>query len=83
MATYKLDIIARHGKYYSVLYPAGGGKGNPLDNEPADNIGDILENLEEEIESKGLDEENDSIIFRQIAYDDFTSLAREIKRATY
>lgn len=83
MATYKVDIVSRHGKLHSVFFPADGPKGDPLTNPAQDSIEDILAGLDKEIEKNKLDEEADSIIWRGIAYDNFSQLRREIKMANY
>ena len=83
MATYKIEIIARLGKFHGVFFEATGAKVDPADAPAHGSVGDVWKSVEKEIESRGLDEDSDSIIFRGIAYDDFTKLAREVRMATY
>ncbi len=83
MATYKLDIVQRHGKYHAAFYGATAPKADPLESPALESIADIWKQVTKTIDEKKLDEENDAIIFRQIAFDDFTMLAREVKMATY
>jgi len=83
MATYKLDIIKRHGKFHAAFYGATDPKPDPAESPAQESIGDVWKQVTKTIEDKKLDEENDSIIFRNIAYDDFTMLAREVKMGTY
>lgn len=83
MATYKVEIVARLGKFQGVFFAAGGPKKDPTDSPQFATIKDVWEAIEKEISSAGLDEDSDSIIFRGIAYDDFGKLAREVRMATY
>jgi hypothetical protein len=83
MATYKVEVMSRHGKFHHALFSANGPKGDPLSNKAFENIDDLVASLAAEIESKGLDEEQDPIIWRNIAYDDYDQLKREIRLATY
>ncbi len=83
MATYKVEVVSRLGKLHASLYEATGSKIDPTETPPHDSITDIWKALEAQIEQRGLDEETDSIIFRNIAYDDFSKLSREIRMATY
>ena len=83
MATYKVEIIARLGKFHGVFFEASGPKADPADAPALGSVEDVWKGIENEIETHGLDEDSDSIIFRGIAYDDYTKLAREVRMATY
>ena len=83
MATYKVEIVARHGKLHSSFFSASGPKLDPLDSPARDSVEDLVNSLSTEIEKAGLNEEGDSIIFRNIAYDNFAKLLREIRMANY
>ncbi len=83
MATFKIDIIQRHGKFHVAFYGATEPKADPLQSPALESIADIWKQVLKTIDEKKLDEENDAIIFRNIAFDDFTMLAREVKMATY
>jgi hypothetical protein len=83
MATYKVEIVQRHGKYHQAFYDANGPKGNPLDSKAAESIDDIVKAVQGEIEKRHLDPDQDTVIFRNIGYSDFSMLTREIKRGTY
>ena len=83
MASYKLDVVSRLGKFHRAFYEATGAKGDPLDTEANDSLDDLCKAIVGDIEAAGLDEESDTIIFRNIAYDNYTQLTREVKRATY
>lgn len=83
MAVYKLDILSRFGKFYAAFYAAETPKPNPTDNKPLNSMEEVLAQINEEIKKHGLDEEQDTIIFRNIGYDDYTKLAREVRMGTY
>lgn len=83
MATYKVEIVARLGKLHASFYEVGGSKVNPSDTPALDNVEDVIKVVQTEITSRNLNEDGDSVIFRNIAYDDFTKLSREIKMAKY
>jgi hypothetical protein len=83
MATYKVEVVSRHGKFHSALFAANGPKADPLQNKAFGSVEDLVAALASEIEAKGLDEEQDPIIWRNIAYDDYDQLKREIRLATY
>lgn len=83
MATYKLDVVSNLGKFHAALYAASGEK-QAATTEPAHNTLDALvSNLNKRFKQQGVSEDQDAIIFRGIAYEDFSRLAREIKMATY
>ena len=83
MATYKVDVVKQYGKFHAAFWNASAAKANPLDSPGFEGLTDAVKAIETAIEKAGLDDDSDSVIFRGIAYDDFTMLAREIGRATY
>ena len=83
MATYKVNVIQKLGKYHMAMWEATGSKVDPAENPAQDNVNDVLKSLQGAIESGKLEEGKDSIIFRGIAYEDFVQLTKEISRATY
>lgn len=83
MASYKLDVLSRLGKFHRAFYDATGAKGDPRDSEAIASLDDLCKAITADIEAAGLDEESDTIIFRNIAYDNYSQLTREVKRATY
>ena len=83
MATYKLDIIQRFGKYHAAFYSAESAKKDPAESPSVESIEDVLKQLGGFIEDNKLEEKKDAIIFRNIAFDDFAMLNREVKMANY
>ncbi|MCA9562135.1 MAG: hypothetical protein KC561_01540 [Myxococcales bacterium] len=83
MATYKVDVISKLGKFHYALWEASGPKGDPNDSAAHDNLDDVVSSLRRDIDNAGFDDEDDSVIFRGIAYDDIGRLSREIKMGTY
>jgi hypothetical protein len=83
MATYKLDVVSNLGKFHASLYAASGEK-QPTTTVPShNNLDTLVSNLNKQFKQKGVSEDQDAIIFRGIAYEDFSRLARDIKMATY
>ncbi|MBN1946392.1 MAG: hypothetical protein JW797_12000 [Bradymonadales bacterium] len=83
MATYKVDVISQLGKYYMAMWEANSPKKNPADNPAHDTLSDVVRRVVSEIEDRNLHEGKDAVIFRGIAFEDFSQLTREISRATY
>ncbi len=83
MATYKVEMTKQLGKFHAAFWNASGAKTSPLDSPGFESLADAVKAIETAIDKAGLDDDNDSVIFRGIAYDDFAMLTREIGRATY
>jgi hypothetical protein len=83
MATYKIEVVKKLGKYHAALYDTAGAKQDPADAKGHASLGDMVKELQGKIEKAGLDDASDSVIFRGIAYDDFGRLYRDVARGTY
>ena len=83
MASFKLNVVHRYGKYYSALYKATDAQGDPLSNPAQPSPEDLSKQVRAQIESLGLDEEEDSIIFRGVSYESFRQLENEVRMAKY
>ncbi len=83
MATYKVDVMKQLGKFHAAFWSATGAKANALDTPGFDSLPDAVKAIETAIEKAGLDDGSDSVIFRGIAYEDFSMLSHQIARATY
>ena len=82
MATYKFVVEVRYGKLHGDLVESG--QGADATAQPAlDSVGDLVEYLNDQLEAKDVVEDDDSVIFRNVAYDDFAQLEWAVKRATY
>ena len=82
MATFKFDAEFRFGKYYAHLRSAGDPKPD-LTKQPAlESAKDVSDFLNDEIVKPKLSDD-DYIILRNNAYEDFDQLADEIRRASY
>lgn len=82
MATYKFAANKRFGKFHGALCKAG-TEPNPTDNPALDTMDDLLEYLTNELEGQKVVEDDDTIIFRNVGYEDFSQLEWAVKRATY
>jgi hypothetical protein len=82
MATYKFAAEKKFGKFHGALNKAG------VDNIPTskpahDTMEDLLGYLGDQLESQTVSEDDDTVIFRNVGYDDFSQLEWAVKRATY
>ncbi len=83
MAIYKYEAIQKFGKFYGALYKASDAKPNVGAGEAFASTEALAENLTAQINNHGLDEDDDSIIWRNDAYEDFSALARAVRMASY
>ena len=83
MATYKFDGIQRFGKFYGTFYKANAAKPDPLKNNALSDAKALSDYLRAQIAEGGLVEDEDSIIFRGVDYEDFEQLLREVRMSTY
>jgi hypothetical protein len=83
MANFKVDITKRLGVFHAAFYDAApGGAAPALEKQPPmKSMEDVLK-LVRESYSKSIGEE-DSVIFRGIAYSSLGELEQQIKRAPY
>ena len=82
MATWKLETESRFGKFFVHLRKAGDPKPDLAKTEALSSMNDAALKVLELAESNKLSEDDDSIIWRNIAYDDFDQLADEVRLAT-
>ena len=83
MATYKFEAEMRYGKYYGNLRKATDPKPNLVKGKELSNAAELATFFNAEIERLGLDEDDDTIIFRGCGHNDYVALEREIRFATY
>jgi hypothetical protein len=83
MASYKVEVTQRLGKFHTVIWQATAAKPNVEDSPALDSVADCVKTVEAEIEERGINLGADSLTFRGIAYEDLNSLTREIKMGTY
>ncbi len=83
MATFKFNAIQRYGKLYGALFKATDAPLDPLQNAALDNNADLASWLSDQIAANGLDEEEDTVIFRNNSYNDFVALERAVRMASY
>ena len=83
MASYKIDVIQRLGKYHMAIWEATGPKPTLTDTPSIASLEDVVKAVESQLEEKGIVDKKDSVTFRGIAYEDQRGLLFEIRRATY
>jgi hypothetical protein len=83
MATYKFNAVMRYGKFHGNLYLATGEAGDPLTSPAQDNTNALSSFLQSQLEAKGLDEDSDTVIFRNNSYSDWSELEKAVRLATY
>lgn len=83
MATYKFEAEQRYGKYFAHLRKAADVKPNLTQEKPMASAEEVADFLIKQTEKLKLKEGADSIIWRNVAYEDFDSLADSVRRATY
>ena len=83
MATYKFEAEMRYGKYYGNLRSATDPKPDLSKGSPLTSATELANYFNAEIERIGLDEDDDTIIFRGCGHNDYVALEREIRFATY
>ena len=83
MATFKFNAVQRYGKFHGALYEASGPKKDPLQHPAQESTTSLSAFLNAQISELGLDEDNDTIIFRNNSYDDFAALEKAVRLATY
>ncbi len=82
MATYKFAAEKKFGKFHGSLNKAG-QETTPTANPALDTVEDLCEYLGDQLESQTVSEDDDTVIFRNVGYDDFAQLEWAVKRATY
>lgn len=82
MATYKFEAVLKFGKFHGALAKAG-ERTIPTANPALDSVDDLVQYLLDQLDAQKIEEDEDSVIFRNVGYDDFSQLEQAVKRATY
>ena len=82
MATYRFEVAMQYGKLHGHLVPAG-QRPSVTAQPAADSLADLVDTLHNQLETCGVTEEDDTVIFRNVAYEDFAQLEWAVRRATY
>ncbi len=80
MPSYKVDVVKRFGKLHFALWVATEARPDLLKSKAYEDVDELLADARKAAGKLG---PGDSIIFRQIAYDDRGELFSEMKRAEY
>jgi hypothetical protein len=83
MATYKLSIVSKLGKFYLAFGTSSAPKVEPTQNPALGSVSEVVSELKKQIETKKLEGTSDTIIYRNIAYDDWELLSREVALSTF
>jgi hypothetical protein len=83
MASYKLEIQKKFGKFQYIIYKAGAAKPDFGKNGDLATIQDVLGGMDKELSGIGYDEDGDDLVFRGVAYSDVSSLKVLVRDATY
>ena len=83
MATYKFNAVQRYGKFHGALYKASDPQKDPLQHPAQDSAASLSAFLNAQISELGVDEDSDTIIFRNNSYNDFAALEKAVRLATY
>lgn len=81
MAIYKLDVEQKYGQYRFRLYPKSDKPGEFA--SAANDVKGLVANLEEALDDLDLQPGADSVIFRNIEYDDATALRETVRFSKY
>ena len=83
MSTYKFVAEKRYGKYYGAIAKAGTGPVDTNSSQPIETVDDMIDFMHDQMEGLHIQEGQDSVIFRNVSYDDFGDLEWAVRRATY
>lgn len=79
MATFKLDVTKRYGKFFYKFSPAGSV---PKESDGHDGLAELLDALRPEFKENVASHQG-SVIFRGMAYSKFSDLAAVVRGARY
>ncbi len=80
MATYKLEIIKQFGKIQHRLFPSSGSA--PDFTTPVGDVHGLLDVVTKSLDDVGVTKA-DTVVFRQIGYDNRDDLREAVRTATY
>ena len=83
MASYKIEIQKKFGKFQYRIYKAGGAKPDFGASGDLATVQDVLAGMDKQLSGIGYDEDSDDLVFRGVAYSDVPSLKVLVRDATY
>jgi hypothetical protein len=82
MATYRFAVEMKFGKLHGHLVKVG-ERPHAAAQPALESVSDLLNYLNDQLEAKAVEEDDDAVIFRNVAYEDFAQLESAVKQATY